>query len=67
MQKTRIEVKADIAAYPDTREVAWLAADNWRNKATKLADSDKKAEVDSSNVRLVEFGVKTNTSMADSI
>ncbi len=67
MRKTRIEVKADITACADVYKAARLAADNWRDETTNMANSDGEAEIDPTNVGLVEFGVQTKTSLADSV
>ncbi len=57
MRKTKIEVRANIIIYTDTGKAIWLAVDDWRNKTTDKADSNGIAEIDPTNVRLVEFGV----------
>lgn len=57
MQKTRIEVKVNIATYANACKVAQLTIDNWRDKTTDIADNDKKAKIDLTNVSLVEFGI----------
>ncbi len=67
MRKTRIKVRADIAARADAREAARFAVNNWRDETTNMADSDGKAEMDPTNVELAEFGVQIETSLADSI
>lgn len=67
MRKTRIEVRDNIAARADAREAARLAVDDWRDKTTDMADSNGEAEIDSTNVESVEFGVQTKTSLADSV
>ncbi len=67
MWKTRIEVRADIAARTDTREAARLAVDDWRDETTDMADSDREAEINPTNVGLAEFGVQTKTSLADNV
>ncbi len=67
MRKTRIEVKVDIAARADAREAARLAVDDWRDETTDIADSDREAEIDPTNVGLAEFGIQTETSLADSV
>ncbi len=67
MRKTRIEVRADIAARADAREPARLAVDDWRDETTDMADNDGEAEIDPTNVGLAEFDVQTETSLADSV
>ncbi len=67
IRKTRIEVRADIAARIDAREAARLAVDDWRDKTIDMANSNGEAEIDPTNVGLVEFGVQTITSLADSV
>ncbi len=67
MRKTRIEVRADIATRTNTRKVARLAVDNWCNETTDMATSDVEAEINPTNVGLAEFGVQTETSLADSV
>ena len=67
MQKTRIEVWANIAAHTDSCKAAQLTVENWCNKMTNMANSNKEAEIDSINVILVEFRIQTKTSLADSI
>ena len=67
MRKTKIEVRADIAARADARKAAWLAVDNWGDKTTDLADSNGEAKINSANIELVEFGVQTKTSLANSV
>ncbi len=57
MRKTRIEIRANIAARADARKAAQLAVDNWRDKTIDMADSDREAEIDPTNVGLAEFGV----------
>ncbi len=67
MRKTRIEVRANIAAHADACKAAQLAVDNWRNETTDMTNSDGEAEIDPTNVGLAEFGVQTKTSLADSV
>ncbi len=50
MRKTKIEVRADIAARADAREAARLAVDDWRDKTTDMVDNDGEAEIDPTNV-----------------
>ncbi len=57
MQKTRIEVRADIAARADACEAARLEVEDGCDNLSDVADNDGKAEIDSSNVRLVKFGI----------
>ncbi len=67
MRKTRIEVRADIAACAHACEAARLAVDDWRDKTIDMVDSDGEAKIDPINVGLAEFGVQTETSLADSV
>ncbi len=67
MRKTRIEVRADIAARADAREAARLAVDDWCDETTDMVDSDREAEIDPTNMGLAEFGVQTKTFLADSV
>lgn len=57
MQKTRIEVKADIIIYANAWDIAWLADDNWYDTIIDLVDSDSDDEVNFLNIKLVKFGV----------
>lgn len=57
MRKTRIEVRADFAAYTDACEAAWLKVGDRRNNLSDMVDNEKEAEIDSPNVGLVEFGI----------
>lgn len=59
MRKTRIEVRADIAARANVREVARLVVDNWYDEMTDIADSNGDTEIDSTNMNLVEFSIQT--------
>ncbi len=67
IRKTRIEVRADIAARADAYEAAQLVGEDWYDKTTDMADSNGEAEIDPTNVELAEFSVYTKTSFADSI
>ncbi len=67
MRKTRIEVRADLAARADTREVARLEVEDGCDNLSDVADNDGEAEIESPNVGLVEFGIQTQTSLADSV
>lgn len=67
MRKTRIEVRADIVARANAREVARLAADDWPDVTIDMADSDDEANIDSANVDLVGFGVHTKTLLVNSV
>lgn len=67
MPKTWMKVRANITACADAYKAARLAVDNQRNKTTNIADSDGEAEIDLTNVELAEFGVYTETSLADNI
>ena len=67
MQKTRIEVKANIVTRADACTAAWLAVDNWCDKTTDIADSNGEAEINPTNVELAKYGIYTKTSLGDSI
>lgn len=67
MEKTKIEIRANIAARADACKAARLAIDNWGNKTTDIAYSDGEAKIDSTNVELVKFGVQTKTFLPDSV
>lgn len=67
MRKTRIEVKTDIIARADAREAARLAADDWCDETTNMADINDEVDINSANIDLGEFGVLTQTSLADSV
>lgn len=67
MRKTRIEVKADTVVRADACEARRLAANNWRDMTIDIADSNDKANNNSTNMDLVEFGVHIKTLLADSI
>lgn len=58
---------ADIVARVDTCKATQLAVDNWHNKITDMADSNKEAEINSTNIELAEFGVYTIMLLADNI
>lgn len=47
--------------------MAQLAVDNWCNKTIDIADSKEKAEIDSTNVELAEFGIYIIMSLANNI
>ncbi len=66
MQKSRIEVKANITARTDARKTARLGVDNWRNEITDMADSDGEAKIDLTNMRLAKFSIHTKMFFADS-
>ncbi len=57
MWKTRIEVRADLAAHADAREAARLEVEDGRDDLSDVADNDGKSEIDFPNVGLVEFGI----------
>lgn len=57
MQKIRMEVRANIITHANACKVAWLAVDNWGNKTTGMANNNKEAEIDFTNVELVKFGI----------
>ena len=59
MQKTRINVKPNIIAYTDTCKAAQLSANNWYNNTSEIANSNREAEIDLTNIDLVEFGIQT--------
>ena len=67
MQKTKIEVKANIATHADARKTAELTVDNWCDKTIDMADSNREAEIDPTNVELAKYGVYTKTFLANSI
>ncbi len=66
MQKTRIEIRANIDTCTDARKAAQLTIDDLRNEITDMVDSNKKAEIVSTNVKLAKFGVSTKMSLVDS-
>ena len=43
MQKIRIEIKTKIPAHTNTGKATQLIVDNWRNKTTDIADSNREA------------------------
>lgn len=67
MRKTRKEIKVEIATYVDTHVTTRLVVDNQYKKTTNITDSNREAEIDFTNVGLVEFGIQTKTSLIDSI
>lgn len=67
MRKTRIKVRANIAARVDAWEITQLIANDWHNITTELAASDVDDKVDSLNVELLEFGIQTKTSITSHI
>lgn len=67
MRKTKIEIKTNIAVYANAYKATQLAANNWCNKTTSMADSNREAEIDFTNIELAEFGVHTVMSLADSV
>ncbi len=67
MRKTRIEFKADLAASADARETARLEVEDGRDDLSDVVDNNGEAEIDSPNVGLVEFGIQTQMSLADSV
>ena len=67
MQKTRIEIRADIAVHAIAHKAAQLVVDNWRNETTDMANSNGEAEIDPTNVELVKYGVYTKMFLTDNI
>lgn len=67
MWKTRVKIRADIAACVDTRKVTRIVVDNWRNETTNMDNSDGDTDINFTNVELAEFGVYTKISLANSI
>lgn len=68
MRKTRIEVRADLFAPADIREAVKLLANDWRDNSLNIADGRKdKADVDSTNIDLAEFGIHTEILLANSV
>lgn len=67
MRKTRIKVRANIAAYDHDQEPAQLVVDDWRDMTTEIVESDGEAEIHLKNVELAEFGIQTKRSLANSI
>ncbi len=67
MRKTRIEVRADLAAHADACEAARLEVEDGCNNLSDVADNDGEAEIDFPNVGLVEFGIQTQTSLVDNV
>ncbi len=57
MRKTRIEVRADLAARVDAREAARLKVKDGRDDLFDVADNNVEAEINPPNVGLVEFGI----------
>ena len=58
MQKTKINIKPNIIAYTDAYKVAQLSANNWYNNTSKIANSNGEAEIDFTNIELIEFGIQ---------
>lgn len=67
MKKTRIEVRVNIVAHTNACELARLKANDWRDMTINIADSDNEANIDSTKMDLIEFGVYTKTLLADSV
>lgn len=68
MRKTRIKVKADLVAHADACKAAKLAVDDWCDNSPNIAnDNEDKANGDSANIDLAEFGVHTETLLANSV
>ena len=57
MRKTRLEVKADLTIRVNTYETAQLEVKNRCNNLSDMVDNNGEAKIDSSNMRLVEFGI----------
>lgn len=54
-----IEVRVNLTARAKTREVAWLEVKDGCNNLSDVTDNDREAEIDSLNMRLVEFDIQT--------
>ncbi len=67
MQKTKIEVGADLVACIDAHEAARLEVKDGCDNLSDVANKNREAEINFPNVRLVEFGIQTQTSLADII
>lgn len=67
MRKTKKKIRADIVAYADAREATRLAANDKCNAIINMAENNYKADIDSTNIDLIEFRVHTKTLLADSI
>lgn len=67
MQKTRIEIRANIAIYADACKAAQLAVNNWSNKTIDIADNNRKAKIHFANVKLVKFCIQIKMSLIDSV
>lgn len=67
MWKTRIKIKANIAAHANTSKTAQLTVDNQCNKTTDMANSNEKTEINLINIELAKFSIETKMSLADSI
>lgn len=67
MQKTRIEVRANIIVYADAHKAAQFAVDKWCNEMTDMANSNREAGMDFISMELVEFRVHTVISLTNII
>lgn len=66
-QENKIKVKTDIGIYFDVCKMAWFIVNNWYNKMTNIANKNRKAEINSKNVKLAEFDVCTVTSLTNNV
>ena len=65
--KTRIEIRANIAAHINAHKATRFAVENWCNKTIYIPASYEKAKIDPINVELEKFGIYIKTSFADGI
>lgn len=67
MRKTKIEIRANIITCADAYKTAQLAINNWYDMTTNMTDSNGKAEIDLTNVKLAEFDILTKKLLVDSV
>lgn len=67
IRKTRIKLQANIVPRANTRKAARFAIDNWCNKTTDMANSNRKAKIDSTNVKLAKFGIYIINLLANNV
>lgn len=67
MWKTRIEVKTKIATWTNTGKTALFAIDNQCNKTINITYSNKKAEIDPANMKLVKFSIQIKIFLANNV
>ncbi len=67
MQKTRIDIRANLVAYADACEVAQLEVKDRCDNLSDVADNNKKDKMNSLNIRLIAFGIQIQSSLADNI